>query len=48
MGSRASPTGGSGFNTLADYIFGRNEGGVKMEMTTPVFTRAGDEGGRMR
>jgi len=47
MGSRASPTGGSGFNTLADYIFGRNEGGVKMEMTTPVFTRAGDEGGRM-
>ena len=34
---------GSGFNTLAQYIFGGNQQKVSMDMTTPVFTRAGDE-----
>ena len=34
----AGVAGGAGFNELAGYIFGGNEGKVKMEMTTPVFT----------
>ena len=33
---------GQSFNSLAGYIFGKaNEGGAKMEMTTPVFTNSG-------
>jgi hypothetical protein len=36
------PAGGSGFTELAGYIFGGNSQGLKMEMTTPVFTRTGD------
>ena len=34
----AEVTTGSGFNTLASYIFGGNEREEKMSMTTPVFT----------
>ncbi|KAL3690566.1 hypothetical protein R1sor_016875 [Riccia sorocarpa] len=30
---------GQAFNTLADYIFGKNKGRETMEMTTPVITR---------
>ncbi len=37
-GPRVSPASGSSaaFMQLANYIFGQNEGGAKMEMTTPV------------
>eukprot|EP00958_Prasinococcus_capsulatus_P027262 scaffold5337_cov411-Prasinococcus_capsulatus_cf.AAC.9 len=34
---------GSGFNKLAQYIFGGNEESRSMEMTTPVFTRMGED-----
>jgi hypothetical protein len=40
----AGPAGGAGFNELAGYIFGGNQEGRKMEMTTPVFTTAPADG----
>ncbi|KAG0620713.1 hypothetical protein M758_4G237700 [Ceratodon purpureus] len=33
-----SIAGSNNFNTVAGYIFGKNEKGEKMKMTTPVFT----------
>lgn len=35
----SSMRGAGGFQALAGYIFGRNQKGEKMSMTTPVFTR---------
>ncbi len=35
----------AGFGTLARYIFGANDKGTKMEMTTPVLTRMPAAGG---
>ena len=35
---------GSGFNELAGYSFGGNERKLKMEMTTPVLSTAGQKG----
>ena len=37
---------GNAFQALAGYIFGENQGGQKMEMTTPVFNDA--QGGKMQ
>lgn len=37
--------GGSAFNTLAGYLFGKNKTEEKMSMTMPVFT---DNGGKMQ
>lgn len=47
MGNREAPASGQGFMELADYIFGKNAEGAKMEMTTPVYTTSGGtpEGG---
>ena len=42
-GSR-SASNGEGFNTLASYLFGRNEPGTAMAMTMPVETTAGSQG----
>lgn len=44
MGASAGPANGGGFNQLAGYIFGGNNAGERMEMTTPVFTRMRAEG----
>ncbi|GMH58568.1 hypothetical protein TrRE_jg11459 [Triparma retinervis] len=44
--SLAYEGGPKGFQALAGYIFGRNEEGEKMQMTTPVFM--GREGGGRR
>lgn len=40
----AGPASGSGFNDLANYIFGGNREQVKMEMTTPVLSTIKPEG----
>lgn len=40
MGGGAGAASGSGFNTLAGYIFGNNATKEKMNMTTPVYTTA--------
>lgn len=37
-GVNPAGAGNNAFNTLAGYIFGKNEGEEKMAMTTPVFT----------
>lgn len=44
MPATAKPGSGDGFNDLASYIFGENKWGTKMEMTTPVYTTAGQGG----
>lgn len=44
MPATAKPGSGDGFNNLASYIFGQNNLGAKMDMTTPVFTTAGQGG----
>ena len=46
-GEKATPSGegGGAFNTLAGYIFGKNDRQQKMSMTTPVFT---DSQGKMQ
>lgn len=44
MPATAKPGSGDGFNNLASYIFGQNNLGAKMEMTTPVYTTAGQSG----
>ena len=41
----AGQGGGTAFNTLAGYLFGKNETSEKMKMTTPVFS---DNGGKMQ
>lgn len=38
-----SMAGSKGFNTVAGYIFGKNEKGEKMKMTTPVYTETNNE-----
>lgn len=38
-----SMAGSKGFNTVAGYIFGKNEKGEKMKMTTPVYTEMNSE-----
>ena len=35
---------GTGFNELANFIFGGNDRKQSMEMTTPVLTTAGQQG----
>ncbi|KAG0591894.1 hypothetical protein KC19_1G210000 [Ceratodon purpureus] len=35
--------GSKGFNTVAGYIFGKNEKGQKIKMTTPVYTETSSE-----
>ena len=35
---------GTGFNELANFIFGGNDKKQSMEMTTPVLTTAGQQG----
>ena len=46
-GQKPGPSGegGSAFNALAGYIFGKNDRQQKMSMTTPVFT---DSQGKMQ
>jgi hypothetical protein len=44
----AGPAGGAGFNALAGYIFGGNQSGAKMEMTTPVITSPAADGASMQ
>ena len=42
-----APKGGpQGFNSLAGYIFGRNQEAIKMSMTTPVMTYESDDDGK--
>jgi len=36
---------GQSFNTLAAYLFGKNEGRIEMSMTTPVVTQKGEARG---
>lgn len=45
MPSGAGPASGAGFMELAGYIFGGNDAGESMEMTTPVLSSAGQRGG---
>lgn len=40
----SGPASGNGFMDLAGYIFGGNESKVNMEMTTPVYSTAGQQG----
>lgn len=44
-GTNPAGAGSNAFNTLAGYIFGKNESEEKMAMTTPVFTT---DAGRMQ
>ncbi|KAJ9505733.1 hypothetical protein QJQ45_029267 [Haematococcus lacustris] len=37
-GTHSGPASGMGFTTLAGYIFGGNQRGERLEMTTPVFS----------
>lgn len=45
MPAGSGAAGGDGFNELAGYIFGGNTRKSKMEMTTPVFSTAGQRDG---
>jgi len=38
VGGKPGPAAGKGFQDLAGYLFGGNEGGESMAMTTPVFS----------
>jgi hypothetical protein len=44
MPAGSGPAGGDGFNDLAGYIFGGNNRKSSMEMTTPVYSNAGQGG----
>ncbi|GBF95132.1 hypothetical protein Rsub_07716 [Raphidocelis subcapitata] len=47
MAAGAGPASGSGFNTLAGYIFGGNKEKESISMTTPVFSEVTESGPQM-